>query len=806
MGERIGLADWSSTPLGPSDAWPQSLLSALSICLHSRFPTAIYWGDEFRLLYNDAWSHIPGERHPAALGQPAVQVWSDIWHVIEAQFRQVYVTGEGFTVFDQMLPMVREGEVAETYWNYSLSPIHGEDGTIVGIFNQGHETTDRVMAERRSRAELDRLNQMFAQAPGFAAVLRGPTHVFELTNAAYGNLIGHRDVLGMPVRDALPDIDGQGYFEILDKVFATGETFVGSALPVNLQAEPGGPIEPRFVDLVYQPITDDAGRVSGIFVQGHDVTDRVLAEREVRESEARFRALIEHAPDKMWINHADGAVAYFNNAWRDYTGHPITPEGLSWTEAFHPDDRGLLVSKRNAGIAAGVAYEVEARMRRIRDGAWRWHLCRVAPLKVGSEIVNWAGMATDIDDVLRARQQLAELNQTLESRVTERTDALAAAHEQLRQSQKMEAIGQLTGGLAHDLNNMLTVISGNLDLARRNLDGADPAKVERSLANAMRGADSAAALTKRLLAFARRQPLAPRSLDPAELVLDMSELLRRSLGELIDLQVVAKAGAATIHADGHALENAILNLAVNARDAMSGVGKLTISVERVSVPPVQAAALEIADGGYVLVQVTDTGSGMDAVTVQRAVDPFFTTKEQGKGTGLGLSMVYGFMKQSGGALSIHSLLGEGTKVRLFFPLADTAPDQEPADGAAPAMARAPSGSILIVEDQEDVALLAASMLREAGYQVHVAPTGDEALRILDGLPHLDLVFSDLVMPGSMNGKDLARELVRRRPGLKVLLTTGYSPEAIERSSEFTYLSKPYRMDDLLTKMASVLGE
>ena len=400
MGPRIRAHDWTNTALGPPNRWPQSLRSALSICLQSSFPTAIYWGEELSLLYNDAWAPIPAERHPAALGRPAAAVWTDIWDVVGPQLKRVLETGQGFSTFDQMLPMLRGGVVQETYWNYSFTPIRGEDGAVAGVFNQGHETTDRVQFERRSLAERERLHRMFDQAPGFMAMLRGPEHIFELTNVAYLDLIGKRDVVGKAAREALPDVEGQGFFELLDRVYATGEAFVGAALPVDLERTADGAKERRFVDLIYQPITDASGTISGIFVQGNDVTDRVAAESELRESEARFRELIESAPDKMWVNEPGGGVAYFNAAWRDYTGHPVTPDGLSWLEAFHPDDRARILEQRNRGIGAGKAYVVEARMRRIADGAWRWHVCRVAPVRRAGAIFSWAGMATDIDDVV----------------------------------------------------------------------------------------------------------------------------------------------------------------------------------------------------------------------------------------------------------------------------------------------------------------------------------------------------------------------------------------------------------------------
>jgi PAS domain S-box-containing protein len=635
------------------------------------------------------------------------------------------------------------------------------------------------------------------------AMLRGPEHVFELTNAAYLQLIGHRNVIGRTATEALPEIAGQGFFELLDRVYATGEAYVGANMPVALQRTPDGPTEQRFVDLVYQPITDVTGAVTGIFVEGADVTERVRADVELRKSEERFRELIERAPEKMWVNQPDGSVAYFNAAWRDYTGHPVVPEGLSWVEAIHPDDRARIIECRSQGVEAGEAYEVEVRIRRTGDDAWRWHVGRVAPVRRDGTIFAWVGMAADIDDARRAQEQMRDLNATLESRVAERTAELEAAHDQLRQSQKMEAIGQLTGGLAHDLNNMLTIVTGNMDMARRSLASGDEPRAHRAIANAIRGAESASGLTRRLLAFARRQPLAPKTIDAGELVDGMSELLARALGETVTLGVTNEPGLRPIYVDPHQIENAVLNLAVNSKDAMPGGGTLTITTANVRVAGRQAMELELAPGAYVTVSVSDTGAGMPADVVARAFEPFYTTKEQGKGTGLGLSMVYGFAKQSGGSVAIESRPGNGTTVRLFFPAVEWgAVGVSTGDGVA-TEERPGSETILLVEDQEDVADLAESILVDAGYRVLRAATGEEALRRLDEAPDVDLIFSDVVMPGEVSGIALAHEARRRRPGMKVLLTSGYTAEPLART-DFPVLNKPYRRGDLLAYVREVL--
>ncbi|HEV7265302.1 MAG TPA: PAS domain S-box protein [Falsiroseomonas sp.] len=420
LGALIRAHDWSTTPLGQPESWPQSLRSALSICLQSSFPTAIYWGPELHLLYNDAWAPIPAERHPGALGRPAAEVWADIWAVVGPQFERVLATGEGFSAFDQMLPMVRGGEVKETYWNYSFTPIRGEDGAVAGVFNQGHETTGRVLAERQKAAETERLRRMFDQAPGFMAMLRGPGHVFELANAAYTQLVGHRDVVGKPVREALPEVQGQGFFELLDNVFATGQPFVGRAMPVNLQRRPGGAVERRFVDLVYQPVTDATGAITGIFVEGSDVTERVGAEAELRESEARHRALVKASSDVVYRMNPDWTEM------RRLDGRGLIADtqepSARWLEAYIlPEDRSHLMAAVSEAVRSQGVFEQEHQVRRV-DGSVGWIFSRAIPvLDANGEVTEWFGMAADVT----ARRQAEAEQRASEARFRALVEASA---------------------------------------------------------------------------------------------------------------------------------------------------------------------------------------------------------------------------------------------------------------------------------------------------------------------------------------------------------------------------------------------
>jgi PAS domain-containing protein len=300
MGERMRSFDWASHPLGEPAQWPPALRMAVSLCLNSSFPTAIYWGPEWFVLYNDAWSEVPADKHPWILGKPAREAWEDIWPIVGPQFQHVFGTGEGLAQYEQMLPMVRGGQRRETWWNYSLTAIRQADHSIGGIFNQGNDITSVVHARRERQAEVERWREMFRQAPAGVALLRGPDHVFEFANDAYLELVGGREVAGKPVLQALPEVQKQGFVELLDKVYRTGEAFLGASVDLRLESGKGQPAEDRVVDFVYQPVRNPAGEVDGIFVLVLDVTARARAESALRlsnwqlgEERARLASLIE---------------------------------------------------------------------------------------------------------------------------------------------------------------------------------------------------------------------------------------------------------------------------------------------------------------------------------------------------------------------------------------------------------------------------------------------------------------------------------------------------------------------------------
>lgn len=856
MGERIRAFDWAAHPFGAPETWPPAFHAALGICLNSSFPTAIYWGSELRLLYNDAWAHIPADRHPWALGRPAREVWPDIWDVVGPQFEQVMTHAEGLSVYDQMLPMQRGGKVQETYWNYSITPILDETGRPAGIFNQGHETTAVIMAGRAREAETERLRETFAQAPAVLGVLRGPTHIFEIANAAYMELIGHRDVIGKPAAEALPEIVGQGFIELLDSVYRTGQPYVGVGVPVSLDRAGGR--ETRLLDFIYQPMRDASGTVTGIFVEATDVTERALTEDALRLEKQRLEILnrvgvtiaAELDVGKIVQAVVDVGVeltgaefgAFFYNVLDD-SGESYMLYALSGaprsafekfpmprnTKVFAPTFNGEGVVRsddirrdprygHNAprkGMPDGhlpvcsyLAVPVISRAGNVLGGLFFGH-GQPARFKLEHEtlLLGVAGQAATAIDNARLVQQLEHLNATLEERISAEVASRARAEEQLRQSQKMEAIGQLTGGIAHDFNNMLAVVIGGLNLMQRRLGRGD-INVAQYIEAAMDGATRASALTQRLLAFSRQQPLEPRVIDANKLVASMSELLNRTLGEHIQIETVLSPGLWRCFADPLQLESAILNLAVNARDAMPRGGRLTIDTNNAFVDAIVAKDYAVPEGQYVMIAVSDTGTGMTADVMAKAFDPFFTTKAVGKGSGLGLSQVFGFLRQSGGHVKLYSELGVGTAVKLYLPR-HIGPDEVPVLAAAGNISATghQGETVLVVEDEERVRTYSAEALKELGYTVLSAAGGSQALRVLADNVHVDLLFTDIVMP-EMNGRELAERALQMRPGLKVLYTTGYTRNAVVHNGVLDpgtgFLQKPFTVDQLAAKVRAAL--
>jgi len=551
-------------------------------------------------------------------------------------------------------------------------------------------------------------------------------------------------------------------------------------------------------------------------------TAALLAERDrhaaaLRASEAKFRAIVDGMPQPIWSADAGGRPEFFNARWLEVTGttpsvrklqSQASAEPFVWDHLLHPDDFDRTVDEWRAAVRSGVPFRSEFRLH-TTDGTWRWFTGRALPVHddLSGEIVRWFGSCTDIDNAVRAREALTRSTEELERLVSERTASLQRemlerekAEAALAQAQKMEAVGQLTGGVAHDFNNLLTAVLGSLQMIGKRAD--DP-QIRRFADNARRAAERGARLTQQLLAFSRRQRLTPEPVDLHRLVAEIGDLLTRAVGATVTLKTQLAEVLPPAFVDPTQLELVLLNLAINARDAMQDGGALTITGFALPSVPLELAE-DLAAGSYVAIAVIDTGSGMTPEVQERAFEPFFTTKEQGKGTGLGLSQVYGFVRQSGGAVKLRSAPGQGTTVTLYLPRAEAAP---PADSDEESDPPTPirHASILVVDDDDDVRDLVVAMLEELGYRVTAAENGSIALDLLSRNSPFDLLLADVAMPG-LSGVDVVHAAREIGGAPRVLYATGYADLGAYRPGleGEDMIRKPYRMADLAARVDRAL--
>jgi PAS domain S-box-containing protein len=549
---------------------------------------------------------------------------------------------------------------------------------------------------------------------------------------------------------------------------------------------------------VLDAVRDEAGELIGFAKITRDITEREQAHHRLIESERRFRRLINAVVDyAIFELDPSGIIQTWNTGAqriKGYRSDEIIGRHFSF---FYPEeDRAAGVPARALETAARTGrYEAEGwRLR--KDGTRFRALVIIDPIRdERGELIGFAKVTRDITERMEAQRALKE------------------TQEQLALSQKMEAVGQLSGGIAHDFNNLLMIVLGNLETAERhakNTSESNPS-LQRAINNAMRGARRAAALTSRLLAFSRRQALDPKPLDANKFLAGAAEFLQRSLGETIDVQAVGAAGIWQIEADPNQLEAALVNLAINARDAMPGGGKVTIEATNIYADDEYCRANpELLPGQYVLICVSDTGCGMSPDVASRAFEPFFTTKELGHGTGLGLSQVYGFVKQSGGHVKIYSELQQGTTIKIYLPRYVRQIQQEE-EIETPALGRSDQGEvILVVEDDDDLRSYLSEVLRGLGYQVIAAANAQAAIPILQrDSTRIDLLLTDVVMPG-MNGRELGRRAQEIRPQLRVLYMTGYSRNAVVHHGRLEegveLLQKPITQTHLATRVRDLLDQ
>jgi len=780
--------------------------------LNSRFGMFLAWGPELGFLYNDSYAELIADKHPGALGMRFADVWAEAWAELEPLIAQA-LGGEAVYFEEMPLVMNRKGFDEETWWTFSYSPVRDEIGDIVGVFCATHEATQKVLGERRDAAIKARQQRLFEQAPSFIVTMSGVEHRVDFVNDAHRALFGSHDWVGKTIREAFPSLADPGFFRKLDAVYAQGEVFEASAAEVRYQRKPDLPFETRYMTFVYAPVTEPDGSISGVFCEGFDLTEQVAAVEALAESEARLRHVNETLEQRVAERSRElaDAMDFSRLALSAVGGVGVwtfdVGQGLFFCDAaisalydidpvagaagltparflanLHPDDVAPLKAVMAGGLLTEGDLELEYRIRH-SDGSVRHVLSRGHTYFENGEPVRRTGVGIDMTQ----QRQLEE---------------------QLRQAQKMEAVGQLTGGIAHDFNNLLAGISGSLELLQKRLGQGRFGDLERYIDGAQGASRRAAALTQRLLAFSRRQTLDPRPTDVNRLVGGMEDLVRRTIGPDIALEVVQAGGLWNTLIDGAQLENALLNLSINARDAMPDGGRITVETANKTIDARTARAYELAPGDFLSICVTDTGTGMPPAVVARAFDPFFTTKPLGQGTGLGLSMIYGFVRQSGGQVRVYSELGLGTTMCLYLPRfrgeVETAAETE--DNVA--VDAGAGETILVIDDEPTVRALMADVLTEAGYRVLDADDGPSGLAVLQSSARIDLLVTDVGLPGGMNGRQVADAARAIRPGLRVLFVTGYAENAAVGNGHLDpgmeVITKPFPMASLTSKVAEML--
>jgi PAS domain S-box-containing protein len=535
-------------------------------------------------------------------------------------------------------------------------------------------------------------------------------------------------------------------------------------------------------------------------------SDLIAEQNKLRDSEAQFHTLADAIPQLSWMVRPDGGVFWYNQRWYEYTGTTLEEmQGWGWQKVVHPEHVARVTKHVQHVLETGEPWE-ETFPLRGKDGEYRWFLARALPIRdPEGRIVRWFGAGTDITEQRRAEEEVRQINEDLENRVAQRTEEHRKLEAQLIQSQKMEAVGRLAGGVAHDFNNLLTVILGFSEMVREQVKG-DQQTLE-AVGEVIQAAQRAAALTSQLLAFSRRQVSTPRVTSLNEVVQNIDKMLRRIIGEDIQLSTRLSPELAPARIDPIHIEQVILNLAVNSRDAMPEGGKLAIETANVDLSGAAEEHGGVAPGPYVMLAVSDTGIGMDAATLSRMFEPFFTTKEQGKGTGLGLSTVYGIVKQNGGEIQVYSEPGHGTTFKIYFPTVAEHADALPGESPQAELVSA-TETVLLVEDEDQVRHLAQKLLARQGYRVLEASSGRSALALArEHRERIDLLLTDVVMP-QMSGPDLAREVRSSHPEIRVLFMSGYTDTAFALQGTLPvgtpFVQKPFTSADLQRKVREAL--
>ena len=775
-GALIRAHDWLDSPLGRVEFWPQSLRSIVGLMLGSKFPMFVAWGPELGFLYNDAYAAILGAKHPLALGKRFQDVWPEIWDDI---FPIVAQALEGNPTFHENLPLTvyRRGRGEQAWFTFSYSPTRDESGNVAGMFCAVTETTSQILSERHRIAEYERMRRLFQQAPGLIAVLREPNHIFEIANDAFLQLVGQRDVVGKTVREALPELADQGFFELLDTVFRTGHPFIAHETLVRLQRRPDGPLEERYVSFVYQPTLDYLGEITGIFVEGSDVTEAVRAHRALRESEERLRQLANTIPQLAWIADAAGIVNWYNDRWYEYTGTTFGEmPGSGANGLFSADMHSAVEENWKASVANGQLFEMSFPLRSA-NGECRTFFSRAAPLRDGAgNIVQWFGTSTDVTPLENAKVELMEANR--------RKDEFLAM-------------------LAHELRNPLAPIATAAELLK--LGGADQARLRKTGEVISRQVTHMTKLVDDLLDVSRvTRGLVTLRMEPLDIhgiLLDAVEQTHAFIeAKCHRFSVLVPEVPFFVNGDRIRLIQVFSNLINNAAKYTPPRGSITVRVTG------GEATVEVA--------VEDNGAGV-VPSLQPHIFDLFTQAERTPdraegGLGLGLALVKSVVALHGGTVAMHSDgAGQGSVFTVSLPR-ENAPHSAPGHKGlknefVPA---AKPLQVLIVDDNRDAGDTLSLFLQTLGHQVLVSYNPFDALALAQRNSPA-VLFVDIGLP-DMDGFELARRL-RALPEMQrslLVAVTGYGQaqdKVHAREAGFDhYLVKPVNLDQVVTLLGTVI--
>ena len=801
-GDEIRTRDWSRTPLGPAETWPPALRNALSLMLEC--PTAMFlaWGPDLLCFYNDAYRPLLGYRLPTALGRPFREVWASIWDAIEPLVAAT-LAGESQVLTDMMLDLSRDGRAERSWWSFTYSPVRDDAGAIAGLFCVTAETTARVLGEAALRESEDHFRhtvELNPQVPWTCDTAGNITSYsnrwLELTGQAPGEPLGAGWARALHPDDIAPT---QAVFAAC---LASGEPV---DVDYRIRAARSGTY--RWMRARAYPRRDADGAILRWYGVVEDIHDRRRAEERLREVNAVLERRVAEAlaQRKLWADvfeTTDALVAALDTEYRVLALNRACADEFESLYGVRPrigDDLLALLEPWPAHRAAtravwgrALAGEDFTVVEAFGDPDVRrasYELTFTALRDAEGRRIGAFQYGTDVTERLREQEQLRQ------------------AEEALRQSQKMEAVGQLTGGVAHDFNNLLTIIRSSVEFLRRpDLPEVRKARYLDAVSDTV---DRAAKLTGQLLAFARRQALKPEIFDAGARLQAIAEMLDQIMGARIRVGAELPESPCFVRADASQFETALVNMAVNARDAMDGEGRLTLRLSGGrALPPIRGHAANA--GPFAAVSVSDTGSGIAEADLARIFEPFFTTKEVGKGTGLGLSQVIGFAKQSGGDVAVASAPGL-TTFTLYLPQASAPAAVARAEGGAVVASGPGRGlSVLVVEDNLEVGRFCTQILEDLGHRPVWAHNAEAALAELErgegaGPGRFDAVFSDVVMPG-MGGIELARRLRASRPDLPVVLTSGYSHVLAQDDAHgFELVRKPYSAEELARIFRSLSG-